>query len=180
MWFRSPPADLPERKLQRLKCFDYASGAAYFITICTYQRARLFGEVQEAFAEGEHLLPAPGDPHRMMEKWIGELSAKFADIQVDAWVVMPDHVHLILLQSSAGAHTGAPLQEVLKWLKTQTTNEYISGVKSGLYRPFQKSVWQRGYYDHIIRNEQDLQECRKYIQSNPARWLEKHRTQITL
>jgi len=126
-------------------------------------------------ADQPHLNPAFGEPHKMIVKWIEELEQKYSKIAVDAYIVMPDHVHLILLQSALGADTGAALQEILKWLKTQTTNEYIRGVKAGIYRPFEKRVWQRGYYEHIIRNEHDLMETRRYIESNPARWIEKQR-----
>ncbi len=65
----------------------------------------------------------------------------------------------------------APLQQIIKWFKTQTTNEYIKGVKFGLYAPFNKHLWQRGYYEHIIRNQQDLDEIRHYIESNPSKWV---------
>ena len=66
-----------------------------------------------------------------------------------------------------GAHTGAPLQEMLKWYKTQTTNAYIRMVKQGIFPPFRKHVWQRGYYEHVIRNNADLTETRQYILNNP-------------
>ena len=82
---------------------------------------------------------------------------------------MPDHLHFVLIKT--GAHIGAPLQQIIKWFKTQTTNEYIKGVKNGLYEPFDKHLWQRGYYEHIIRNQQDLGEIRHYIENNPAKWV---------
>lgn len=63
-----------------------------------------------------------------------------------------------------------PLQEVMDWYKTMTTNEYIRGVKAGIFPPFQKKIWQRGYYDHIIRNERDYLNIWTDIDQNPARW----------
>ena len=63
----------------------------------------------------------------------------------------------------------APLQEIIKWFKTQTTNEYIRMVKSGYLPHYQKHIWQRGFYDHIIRNDTDLAETRTYIQNNPLK-----------
>ena len=69
-----------------------------------------------------------------------------------------------------GGHMGPPLQEVMDWYKTMTTNEYIRGVKAGIFPPFQKKIWQRGYYDHIIRNERDYLNIWTYIDQNPARW----------
>ena len=83
-----------------------------------------------------------------------------------------------------GDHTGLPLQgettskrseydlfDIVGWFKTMVTNEYIRGVKVGIYQPFDKKLWQRGYYEHIIRNDDDLYEVRRYISENPVRWL---------
>lgn len=81
---------------------------------------------------------------------------------------MPDHVHFIL--AITGAHAGAPLQEMIKWYKTQTTNAYIQQVRQGAFPAYEKHVWQRGYYDHVIRNDHDLDETRKYIRNNPLKW----------
>ena len=65
---------------------------------------------------------------------------------------------------------GPPLQEMLDWYKTMTTNAYIRAVKSGILPPFARRIWQRGYYEHIIRNERDYLEIWQYIDQNPARW----------
>ena len=62
------------------------------------------------------------------------------------------------------------LSDILKWFKTMTTNEYIKGVKQGLYEPFDKKMWQRDFFEHVIRSEDELYEMRRYIDENPARW----------
>lgn len=100
--------------------------------------------------------------------WLYELEKKYSGIQIDSYCIMPDHIHFILVIT--GAHTGAPLPELIKWYKTQTTNAYIRLVKKGLLSTFQKHIWQRGYYEHIIRNDIDLAETRQYIQINPLNW----------
>lgn len=79
-----------------------------------------------------------------------------------------------------GGHTGPPLPDyetrpasisgIVQWFKTMTTNEYIRGVKVGQFPPFDRKLWQRNYYEHIIRNERSLQRIRDYIINNPARW----------
>ena len=69
-----------------------------------------------------------------------------------------------------GAHTGAPLQEIIQWFKTMTTNEYIRGVKKHGWKPFSGKFWQRGYYEHVVRNSKELDLIREYIITNPARW----------
>jgi len=96
-------------------------------------------------------------------------------------MVMSDHIHLIVKQqgseeaelprvlilSITGDHAGSPLlHRIIDWFKTMTTNEYIQGVKNGIYEPFDKHIWQRNYYEHIIRNEQDYQGIWAYIETN--------------
>ena len=71
-----------------------------------------------------------------------------------------------------GEHTGSPLQRVVQWLKTMTTNEYIRGVKNNEWPRFNGKLWQRNYYDHIIRDEESLKNIRNYIVNNPAKWAE--------
>ena len=71
---------------------------------------------------------------------------------------------------NAGAHAGAPLPEIVQWFKTMTTNEYIRGVKTLGWTPFPGKLWQRNYYEHIIRNNASLNRIRQYIIDNPARW----------
>ena len=91
------------------------------------------------------------------------------------FVVMPNHVHLLLLFSKmemTGGHMGPPLQSVISWYKTMTTNAYIRGVREGNLPDFHKRIWQRGYYEHIIRNEQDYLNVWTYIDQNPALWAE--------
>ncbi len=71
---------------------------------------------------------------------------------------------------AGGAHTGAPLQGIVQWFKTMTTNEYIQGVKQRGWPPFDRRLWQRNYYEHIIRNEEDREAIRHYILTNPLHW----------
>ena len=82
-----------------------------------------------------------------------------------------------LREDLSGEHIGSPLRricpnipEMIQWFKTMSTNEYIRGVKSGKFPPFEKSIWQRNYYEHIIRTENDLNNIRLYIKENPNTW----------
>lgn len=106
----------------------------------------------------------------MIRKWLFKLEERFEGYSIDYYVVMPNHVHFVIFHS--GDHAGSPLPRVIDWFKTMTTNEYIKGVKQGLYPPFEKHIWQRNYYEHVIRNEQDLYEVRRYIEENPLKWRE--------
>jgi REP element-mobilizing transposase RayT len=67
-------------------------------------------------------------------------------------------------------HTGSPLYKIVQWFKTMTTNDYIRNVKTNNWKPFNKKLWQRNYYEHIIRNEIELNKIRKYILNNPLNW----------
>jgi REP element-mobilizing transposase RayT len=183
------PYDLQRhrRRSIRLKGYDYRWPGAYFVTICTQGRACLFGEV----TDGEMRL---NDAGRMVERWWKELNHKFPHIRTDAFAVMPNHIHGIIViepvkpvpdtqlgahagaprpggsDDESGAHTGAPLPEIVQWFKTMTTNEYIRGVRQFCWPAFRCRLWQRNYYEHIIRGEESLNRLRRYIAENPLRW----------
>ena len=168
--------ELPKRKQIRLQGYDYSQSNAYYITICTFNREHLFGEIV-----GETLCGRPNNPHEMIQKWLLEIENKYTNAKIDNHIIMPDHIHIILFLTDyhAGSvsddHTGSPLPKIIDWFKTMTTNEYIRGVKDGNYPPFDKHIWQRNYYEHIIRNQQDYSEIWQYINDNPARWKYKNR-----
>ena len=125
---------------------------------------------------GATLCGRPNNPHTMVEKWISETENKFNETKIDKYVIMPNHIHMIIFlqgnDGEAGDHAGSPLPRIVEWFKTMTTNEYIRGVKSGIYPPFNKRIWQRNYYEHIIRDEEEYQQKWRYIDENPARWRE--------
>ena len=152
--------ELPTRKNIRLPEYDYRQGGAYFVTICAYRRTCRFGDAESAVpsAAGEMLLDR-----------LHAIEAKFPGVTVDASVVMPNHVHVLLFLTDGQR---AALPEIVGWFKAQTTNAYIRGVRAGEYPPFDRHIWQRGYYEHVVRNETDLYEIRKYIEENPLKWRE--------
>ena len=89
---------------------------------------------------------------------------------------MPNHFHGIIFIASPtaladkGGHVGPPLQRIMQWFKTMTTNEYIHGVKEHGWPAFQGNLWQRSFYEHVIRDEESLNRIREYIVNNPQRW----------
>jgi len=124
---------------------------------------------------------------RMIREWFAELENKFPAVHIIESVVMPNHTHAILciaedvgaalsgrpsISEQAGRpHRGVPtLGDMVGWFKTMTTNAYIRGIKECGWLRFQGKLWQRNYYEHIIRNEDDLQKIREYIRWNPAKW----------
>ena len=145
--------ELPKRKNNRLKDYDYSLNGAYFITICTHDRQSLFWETN--------------NPDAMIEKWLFEIQNKYANVQIDKVVIMPNHIHAIVFLLG---DQSATIHQIISWFKTMTTNEYIRAVKDGLYKPFKKQIWQRSYHDHIIRNEEDYLHIWQYIDDNPLKW----------
>jgi len=168
------------RRSIRLKGYDYSRPGAYFITICTQDRACLFGEV----VDGEMRL---NDAGQMVQDVWDELPAFYPGVQTDAFIVMPNHIHGIIIlvgadpcvcpntgqtigQPQGVAPTRLSLPDVVHRFKTMTTKRYIDGVKKFGWTPFRRRLWQRNYYEHIIRNDHALQRIREYIWTNPLRW----------
>ena len=158
--------ELPKRKQLRLKNYDYSQCGYYFITICTYKRCILFHTNVGATPCGRPNVPYTAEtPDKMIEKWLFKLEDRFDNIKIREYVIMPDHIHFII--SKTDEHVTEPLQNIIGWFKTMTTNEYIKNVKHHIFPPFNKKVWQRNYYEHIIRDEHDYIRAAEYILNNP-------------
>jgi putative transposase len=155
----------PQRKSNRLKDYDYSLPGAYFVTICTQNKIYLFGNIINTMLQ-------LNDAGKMINRWWQELNNKFDDVKTDEYVVMPNHFHgiIIITESIRETHIGVPLQNAMQWFKTMTTNEYIRNVKQSGWTPFVGKLWQRSYYDHISRNEGELNLIRQYIIDNPSDW----------
>lgn len=157
-----------ERKTLRLKNYDYSSGGAYFITICTADKAKILSHICSGDPCGLPYveLTALG---KIAEATIADIETP--DLTVDKYVIMPNHVHLIIKicgsqDSRKGCHYGVS-QAVGKY-KSLCANRWIAYCKStgAEYHP----IWQRSYYDHIIRSENDYFEIWQYIDENPIKW----------
>ena len=181
------------RRSIRLKGYDYTSPGAYFVTICTQEHVCIFGDV----VDDEMVLNVAG---RMVQAIWESIPKRFPTIQSDVHVIMPNHFHAIIVITDAhcrgdpcgrpGARAGtgtragtrpAPtvptgatrrpaLGDVVGAFKSITTHEYISGVRNKGWPPFDKRLWQRNYWEHIIRNETAYQRIYQYIENNPASW----------
>ena len=150
------------RKSIRLKEYDYATNGAYFITVCTKGRASILSEICNV---GEGLCALPSvkltDAGAIVEQSIAYMHTSMNGISVDRYVIMPNHIHLLISlfgNPDAGGHGGPPLHKIIGQFKSYTTH------RCG--RP----IWQRSYYDHIVRGEQDYREIWEYIETNPLRW----------
>ena len=152
------------RRSIRLKDYDYSQAGAYFVTACTRNRECILGDVQN----GNVVLNEIG---QIVERtWI-QLPSYFKTIDIDKFVVMPNHIHgIIMLTNHCRGGVTPPLQrptlgQIVAYFKYQATKS-INRLSSS---PGNR-VWQRNYHEHIIRNEEDLNEIRGYILNNPPEW----------
>ena len=159
----------PKRRSIRLKGYDYTEAGAYFVTICTQDRTCLFGDV----VDEEIRLNEAG---QVVQAVWDELPNHYPNVELDEFVVMPNHVHGIIVIVGADVGAGfkpAPtipvkrhgLAEIVRALKTFSARR-INELRGTPGR----SVWQRNYYEHIIRDEESLNRIREYIANNPAQW----------
>jgi REP element-mobilizing transposase RayT len=158
--------DIHHRHSIRLREYDYSSSGAYFITICAFQRECLFGEV----VDGEMRLNEVGKIVR--EEWLNTAVMR-PDVYLDVYVIMPNHFHtVIFVHDDIGAHSSAPLRR-----QSGSIGSIVAGFKSAATKRINAlrdnpgcPVWQRNYYEHVIRNENDLATIRQYIADNPLKW----------
>ena len=162
-------SDKHHRHSIRLKHYDYSSPGAYFVTICTQNRECLFGEI----VARKMVLNDAGKI--VADEWIktGDIRD---EIELDAWVVMPNHFHGIVM-IRRGDRPVAPTPTPLPGPRPKSIGSLMSGFKSTVTKCINKirqtpgiSVWQRNYYEHIIRNETELDNIRQYIIDNPLNW----------
>ena len=138
----------PQRKIPRLKDYDYSTPNYYFVTICCYQGRELFGPVGE-----------PTDFRKIALRGLRDLHLHFPNARVDKCVVMPNHVHCILVLNGHGAG----LSTIVGQYKSTVSREIRK--QAG-----EITVWQRSFYDEIIRSEIAYQKLWSYIHTNPQNW----------
>ena len=191
-----------QRRSIRLKDFDYSSPGAYFVTICTNLR----GQNWLGIIDREGM--KTNDIGLMVEQELMKLPERFEHLEIDTFVIMPDHVHVIFVvgdfvgvglvptlgrdgtsnretqilgdfqenndpaqrATTRVAPTGnSILGDTVGAFKSITTHRYIKGVRELGWQPFEKRFWERNYFEHIIRNDTELEQKRNYILENPVR-----------
>jgi REP element-mobilizing transposase RayT len=155
------------RKSIRLKGYDYTLPGAYFVTVCTKDRINMFGTI----IDGVMMMNNLGN---IVQKTWNDLPCHVKNIQLDMFVIMPDHIHGIIniVDSSVGAGSEpAPtgkcfgLPEIVRQLKTFSARR-INQLRNTPQQP----VWQRNYYERVLRDNKELDAARKYIFYNPLQW----------
>ena len=148
------------RKELRLEGYDYSQKGYYFITVCVQDRLALFGEIEE----GKMIANEAGA--MINEAWL-EIPKRFTSFVLHTFVVMPNHFHAIVEIEGFGSRT---LGECIGAFKSITTTRYIQGVRGSQWRSFEKRLWQRNYYEHIIRDQTSYEKFSEYNHNNPLQW----------
>lgn len=157
------------RRSIRLKGYDYAQAGAYFVTMCTRDRVYLFGDV----VDGQMQLNDCGQV--VADSWLW-LSGRYPHVDLDEWLVMPNHLHGIMILTGPDGRGGSqtaptknrkPLGRLIGAFKTVSAKR-LNRVRNTPGVP----LWQRNYYEHIVRSEESLHHIRQYILDNPSRWNE--------
>lgn len=172
------------RRSIRLKGYGYRRPGYYFVTICVQGQLCVLGEVRNDATE----LSAVG---RMVSGWIRRVPERYPAMALDRWVIMPNHLHLLIVIRYSESHATAPtvrlhttghdqprdrvpLWRAIQWLKTMTTNEYIRQVRAGRWPPFDRRFWHRNYWERVVRTPEELARTRRYIANNPTSWQQDH------
>ena len=140
--------NLPRRKNIRLKYYDNSEEGMYFITICTRNRIKLFGEIETK----EIKLTKVG---KIVEKSIINLEKIYNNITIDEYIVMPNHIHIII---------------IINEKNNLTISRIINQYKGRITKTIGYPIWQKLFYEHIIRNESEYYKIKQYIQNNIVNW----------
>jgi REP element-mobilizing transposase RayT len=162
------------RRTARLPQYDYTRTGAYFVTVCTWHRACLFGEIVD---ERVRLSPEGEVVH---EEWRRTALIR-PGVELDAFIVMPNHLHgVILLPGSDISHNRTGSRQGRAFRASGSLGSVVAGFKQAVTLRLRrledpiakrvKRVWQRNYYEHVVRTEAELSHVRRYIEENPRRW----------
>ena len=159
--------DIPKRKSTRLASCQYSTPGAFFLTICTHNRECLLSRI---LSVGEGLAPpvvSLTETGKIVEEEIVNLEKRFPEVTLDRYVIMPNHIHLLLSlkekENEGGASPSPTVISIVGAMKSVSTIRCHKELNN-------RFSWQRSFYDHIIRNEKDYREIWKYIEDNPVKW----------
>ena len=165
--------NLPVRKTTRLKNYNYNWMSSYFITICTKEHKCILGEISKAYIENdggsiEKKIAVSAcvnltEIGKIVEKFIESSKSAYEDIIVENYVIMPNHIHLLLYVAHNEKET----------TKTSAAiPNYVSALKYHINKECGENIFQRSYHDHIVRGEKDYDKIWDYIDGNPITWKE--------
>ena len=153
----------PKRKQIRIKDYDYSAPGAYFVTICTKNRAQILWETVGAdiIRPQDVSLSVVG---KIVEQGVLQISNHYDHIAVDKFCIMPNHVHLILVIQN---------NEDGRMISAPTVSTVVGSMKRWVSKQIGRSIWQKSFHEHGIRNQQDYDEIWEYIENNPLKYMQK-------
>ena len=155
---------LPKRKTMRAKYYDYSSTGAYFLTICTKEKKHILSRMV-----GTGVLDRPRvellQCGAVVDKYIRQLNDFYENITVNEYVIMPNHIHLIISVVRDGP-SGTPVPTVLN----STVSRFVSTLKRFVNKEIGENIFQRSFYDRIIRSRDEYMEICNYVVLNPENW----------
>ncbi len=161
--------ELPKRKTIRLREYNYNTPGVYFITICTKDKQKLLGRIV-----GTGVLDGPkmylSKQGKIAHKYICQMNDFYDHIEVDKYVIMPNHIHFLLRvrYDDRGGPSGTPVPTVAN----SVVSRFVSTFKRFCNKEYAQNIWQGRSHDHVVRNERDYQRIWQYIDTNPAKWQE--------
>ena len=170
----------PNRKPNRIAGYDYSQSSAYFVTICTQDRKKILSKI----SVGTPLLGCPQIPHdedghpgtgvptvellwhgEIANQYIRQMDAFYEYLSVDQYMIMPDHIHLLITIHKSNGHPGRGVPT-----RTSEIARFVGTFKRFCNKEYGSNIWQSRYYDHVVRNQQDYNEIWEYIENNPTKW----------
>ena len=147
----------------RIKNYDYSQEGWYYVTICTKDRKQILSKIHDCNCRGR-ALPQNTEIGNIIENSIKYFNNKYYNLKIEKYVIMPNHLHMII--QIKGKDGALPLQDVIRTLKSFTSvqcykRRYLKSAK----------LWQRNYYEHIIRNEKEYWKIYEYIENNHQNWI---------
>ena len=164
---------MKERKTPRYQSFDYNSDGVYFITICAQNRRCILSRIV-----GTGVLDCPKPEltgyGKIADKYVKQLNDFYDHLSVEEYVIMPNHIHFLLLvkknkNTSDNGQSRTPVPTNIERANS-ACSQFVSTFKRFCNKEYGENIWQRSYYDHVIRDRQDYEEHVRYIMENPARW----------
>jgi REP element-mobilizing transposase RayT len=142
----------PERKPNRIPQYDYSLPNSYFVTICTHEKQCIFGSVEQLNGFGQ-----------IATELLLQIPKHFPNAAIDKYVIMPNHIHAIIVIQDVPGASAKSLSVIIAQYKSAVSKHLAACLPD-------KKIWQKSFYDRIIRNEQGYQEAWRYIDENPLRW----------